>query len=169
MNHTNNNRTPKRGHQTNNNPGKIERNLAIAEERLKGATEREIAAKFNMSNANAHYILNRDEIKHYIETGTKLLVERIPKAIYHYDKILSDSEHASHYKSIQDLFKATGIFPSHTQNQTINNTLNINAGPNPEQVSRIAELLRLRHELDSGETIDIKPQNTDDKRNSTGQ
>ena len=118
---------------TNGNPAKIERNLTIAEQRIAGATYKELSQKHNLSTAQISYILNDSEIKDIVESGTKALISMVPFAIDNYQTFLTTKDHPDHYKASKDALQATGILPSHTLNQTIvnifNQTNNIVADP----------------------------------------
>lgn len=106
---------------TNGNPAKIERNLTIAAERLAGKTYSELAAKFDISKTHVHAILNDDEIRDVIETGTKQLISLVPKAVDNYRTFLTDKDNPDHYKASKDCLQATGIMASHASSTIINN------------------------------------------------
>ena len=134
---------------TSNNPAKMQRNAAIAQDRLAlGATYRELAEMYELTSGQISRILNDDEIKDVIEVGTRQIISRVPLAISRYEDILNDPKHSDHYKSIKDCLTTTGIFPSHTANVTINNILNVSSGPSVEQIDRIQELLQDRQTID---------------------
>ena len=139
---------------TTNNPDKIQRNATIAQDRLAGMVYSEIAQKHNLDKSQVCRILNNDDIKDIVETGTKHLVSMVPLAIDNYRTFLSDKEHPDHYKASKDALQTTGILASHTQSTTINNILNVTAGPSHEDVQRIQELITARHDKD---IIDITP------------
>ena len=147
---------------TGNNPAKVERNVSIADDRLAGATYRELSEAYQLSQAHISRILNDKEIREVLDTGTRLLVSRVPTALTRYDTILNDPEHSDHYKSIKDCLTATGIFPSHTANLTINNILNVTTGPQAEDCKRIQDLIATRHAVDvkeiDGDIVDVEPE-----------
>jgi predicted transcriptional regulator len=126
----------------------MERNVTIAQDRLNGATYRELASQHDVSKTTIYRVLNDPEIKDVIDTGTREIISRVPLAIARYDAILNNPEHSDHYKSIKDCLTTTGIFPSHTSNVTINNILNVTSGPSVEQIDRIQELLEARQAID---------------------
>ena len=105
-----------------NNPNRIKRDLAIANDRMSlGSTYRELAEKYELTSGRITQILNDKEIKDVIETGTRQMVARVPLAIHRFDTILNDPESSDHYKAIKDCLTITGISPSHTSNTIINN------------------------------------------------
>ena len=140
---------------TSNNPVKVERNLSIAQDRLAGATYRQLAKDYELSTGMISYILNDAQIKDVIDTGTRELVSRVPLAMNRYDDILSNPDHSDHYKAIKDCLTNTGIFSSASQSVTINNILAVNTGPEPKDIERIRELINLRQDQD---IIDIEPE-----------
>jgi hypothetical protein len=100
---------------------------------LAGGTYREIASKHNLSKATIHYILQDDEIKDVIQTGTKEMINMVPKAIDNYKMLLESDDQAIVLKASKDTLQTTGIMPSHTQNQVIYNIFNqSNTVINPE-------------------------------------
>ena len=148
---------------TDNNPAKIERNLSIANDRLAGHTYRQLAKDYNLSTGMISYILNDEEIKDVIESGTRELISRVPLAISRYDKILNSPDHSDHYKAIKDCLQTTGIFPSHTPSTVINNIMTVNTGPSVQDIERIQELLQSRQAIDVEYSTDdtINPEDCD--------
>jgi len=145
---------------TNGNAAKMERNVSIANDRLAGKTYVELSNKYGISQAHISRILNDDEIKDVIETGTRQLVSRIPLAIDNYDRILNDKEHSDHYKASKDCLQTVGILASHTSSTNITNILNVQSGPTEAQAAGIRELLAIKRErdlalLEDGDVIDV--------------
>ena len=108
------------------NPAKLERNLTIAERRLEGQTYRQLAAANGISKAQIHNILNTEQCRDVIATGTKQLISLVPKAIDNYRVFLSSEDKAIRYKASKDALQTVGILASHTDakiiNQYISNT-----------------------------------------------
>ena len=111
---------------TNGNPAKAERNVSIGTDRALGATYRELSAKYDLSQAHISRILNDQDIKEVVETGSRIMASYMPIALDKFYNILQDPDNSDHYKAISDNLKATGILPSHTQAQTIINIINQN-------------------------------------------
>ena len=148
---------------TSDNPQRSIRDHTIAQQRIQGMTYREIAKANNVCIHTVGRVLNDTEIKDIVESGTRELVSFIPLAIDNYHSILTDKKHSDHYKVSKDCLQATGILPSHASSVTINNILNVQSGPNNEQIQRIAELIQARHDMD----IDaIDAEYTDDAGNN---
>jgi Mor family transcriptional regulator len=59
---------------TKDNPQRAIRDRTIAGERLKGRTYRELSEQFRLSKSAIQNILNDDEIRDVIDTGTKHMV-----------------------------------------------------------------------------------------------
>ena len=140
---------------TNGNPAKLARNTSIAEGRLSGMSLEQLAAEHDLSPSHVCRILKDDEIKEMLDVGTKHLVSMVPQALVNYRTFLTDTEHQDHYKASKDCLQTTGILASHTQSQTITNILNINTGPQSQDIKRIQELIQARHETDL-EAIDAE-------------
>jgi hypothetical protein len=114
------------------NPAIAERNVTIAQKRLQRHTYRELSKEFGISKTQVHRILNSDECRDIIETGTKQLLSLVPKAIDNYRVFLSDDDKTLRYKASKDLLETTGIKSSRMDHPIINqyyNQANINAIP----------------------------------------
>jgi hypothetical protein len=134
---------------THNNPGKMERNVTIAQDRLAGKTYAELAELHKVSKATISRVLNDDEIRAVLKQGTNELVSMVPLAVNNYLTILSDTKHSDFYKASKDTLQNTGILSSHTGGNTyIENMLVVSDGPQAKDVLRIQELLQARQEAD---------------------
>ena len=109
---------------TKDNPQRISRDLTIAQDRLSGMTYRQIAKRHNLSPRHIGEILNDDEIKDILETGTKQIVALLPKAIDNYSGFLTSENEKIRLEASRDVQKTTGIMPTHTVNQFFTNILN---------------------------------------------
>lgn len=132
------------------NPAIAERNLTIAQDRLAGATYRELSKRYGLATSTLHEILTDDEIKDVIETGTKEMIALVPKALDNYTRLLASGNDKIRLEASRDVTKNVGISPSHTQNQVIVNMFSGGADMAPE----VLNLLRL-HAQSAHEIIDI--------------
>ena len=67
------------------NPAIAERNVTIAKKRLQGRTYRELSKEFGISKTQIHRVLNSDECRDIIETGTKEMLALVPKAVDNFE------------------------------------------------------------------------------------
>ena len=114
------------------NPAIAERNVTIAQKRLQGRTYRELSKEFGISKTQIHRVLNSDECRDIIETGTKEMLALVPKAVDNYREFLSCDDKTLRYKASKDLLETTGIKSSRMDHPIINpyfNQTNINAIP----------------------------------------
>jgi hypothetical protein len=114
------------------NPAIAERNVTIAQKRLQGHTYRKLSKEFGISKTQVRRILNSDECRDIIETGTKEMLALVPKAVDNYREFLSDDDKTLRYKASKDLLETTGIRASRTENPVIQqyfNQTNINVIP----------------------------------------
>lgn len=109
---------------TKDNPQRAVRDRAIAAERLNGKTYRELSEQFHLSKSAIENILNDDEIRDVIDTGTKHMVSLVPKAIGNYEKLLDSKDEKIQLQASKDCLQTTGIIPSHTQSTVMINILN---------------------------------------------
>lgn len=121
--------TAKNGALAKNNPARMERDRTIAEERLKGKTYRELSEQFGLSKSVLHRILNDDEIRDVIETGTSHMISLVPKALDNYRELLDSKDEKIRLQASKDCLQMTGIMPSHTQSPVMINILNQQATP----------------------------------------
>ena len=134
---------------TNNNPAKVQRNAIIAQDRLSGMVYSEIAAKHNIDASTVCRVLQDDEIRDILKTGTNNLVSFVPLAIDNYNTFLTDKSHPDHYKASKDTLQNTGVLASHTGgNVYIDKMMVIDNAPKPEDIDRIRDLLQARQETD---------------------
>lgn len=145
----------------------MERNVSIAQARLAGATYKELEEQFSISQAHISRILNDDEIKDVIETGTKHLVTMVPRAMHNYQRFLDPEydDKSIHYKASKDCLQTTGILASHTQSQTINNIFQQqNNFLSPESVELFAKSLSFKRDQDvtEGEVVEDNLNKEDD-------
>jgi len=140
-------------------PTKTIRNNNIAADRIVGATYRELMQKYNLSVGGIQHILNSDQIRDVIETGTAQAVSLVPKAIDNYNEFLSDEDKKIRLSATQDIMTITGIRPSHTQSFIISNSFNQhNQTISPEVLS----LLSSRQEDIIDIELDIPGEGEDD-------
>ncbi len=123
---------------TKDNPLRAVRDMAIATERLNGKTYRELSAQFGLSKGALNNILNDDEIRDVIETGTKEMVRLVPKAVDNYEKLLDSKDEKIKLQASKDCLQTTGIIPSHTQSSVMINILNQQIVP--EQLAELSAL-----------------------------
>lgn len=142
---------------TKDNPQRAERDRSIATERLKGKTYRELSARFNLSESSIHRILNDDEIRDVIETGTLEMISLVPKAVGNYEKLLDSKDEKIKLQASKDCLQTTGIIPSHTQSSIVVNILNQQINPKTAQeLSAIEAFLKATQwQIDP---IDISPE-----------
>ena len=104
---------------TKDNPARVQRDAAIVERRLEGASYREIADEMGIHNSTVCRILNDSECRDIIKTGTKELLTLVPKAVDNYRTFLSSSDNNYRYKASKDVLETTGIRASRTENPVI--------------------------------------------------
>lgn len=144
---------------TKDNPQRAIRDRTIAAERLNGKTYRELQEQFGLSKGTIHNILNDDEIRDVIETGTKRMVSLVPKAVGNYEKLLDSKDEKIQLQASRDCLQTTGIIPSHTQSTVMINILNQQVNPaQTEELAQIAAFLQHQWQTDA---IDVTP---DDER-----
>ncbi|MFH0754822.1 MAG: hypothetical protein V2A70_09670 [Candidatus Omnitrophota bacterium] len=144
---------------TKDNPQRAIRDRTIAAERLNGKTYRELAEQFGLSKSAIQNILNDDEIRDVIETGTKQMVSLVPKAVGNYEQLLDSADEKIKLQASKDCLQTTGIMPSHTQSPVMINILNQQV--NPAQTKELAQIAAfLQHQWES-DVIDDTP---DDKK-----
>jgi hypothetical protein len=149
----------KNGALAKNNPARMERDRTIAEERLKGKTYRELSEQFGLSKSVLHRILNDDEIKDVIKTGTSHMISLVPKALDNYQELLDSKDEKIRLQASKDCLQTTGIMPSHTQSPVMINILNQQV--NPAQTEELAKMAAfLQHQWQSAVIDDT----SDDKR-----
>jgi hypothetical protein len=114
------------------NPAIGERNVTIAQKRLQGHTYGQLSKEFGISKTQIHRVLNSDECRDIIETGTKEILALVPKAVDNYREFLSDDDKTFRYKASKDLLETTGIKTSRMDHPIINqyyNQANVNVIP----------------------------------------
>ena len=109
---------------TRDNPARAERDRTVAEDRLKGMTYAQIAAKHGIVKSTVGEILKDDDIKAILEQGTKELIAFIPKAVDNYNHLLTSDTEKIQLEASRDILKTTGIMPSHTSTQFFTNIYN---------------------------------------------
>ena len=138
-------------------PSKIHRNALIIEDRLAGATYKEIAAKYNIDQSNVCRILNRDECREVIEQGLQEQIALIPKAIDNYkNKLLVSDDQAIMLKASQDILRNTGLSPSNSPVIAITNILNLHSQDIHLEAAAAKALKHLGLEIPS-DVIDVEP------------
>ena len=141
-----------------NNPKQVERNLTIATERLKGKTYREIGEQFGLSKATVHDILNDEEIRDVIETGTREMVRLVPRAVDNYEKLLQSDNEKIVLAASKDTLQATSVMPGQQSATTIINVLNQQA--TPEQSKELKDLQAFLSNGWEKDIIDVTPEAT---------
>lgn len=134
---------------TKDNPARLERDMSIANERLKGKTYSQLAREFGITKSHVGYILKDNEVRDVIETGAKIYAALIPKAVSNYDKLLDSKDEKILHAASKDVLTATGIQPSHTQSIVIQNSFNRNT------VELTPEVVQLMQSRPSEPVIDI--------------
>jgi hypothetical protein len=142
---------------TKDNPQRAVRDRAIAAERLKGKTYRELSEQFGLSKGALGNILNDEEIRDVIETGTKRMVSLVPKAVGNYEKLLDSADEKIKLQASKDCLQTTGIIPSHTQSTVMINILNQQIVPEVTKELQGIESF-LRHQWGMEPTIDVTPE-----------
>ena len=108
-------------------PCKAVRNAALIQDRIKGQTYRELAAKYNIASSTVSRTLNKEDIRDIVDQGLIEVIERVPKAINVIDKTIDDYKDnaALAFKASEFILKTATIAPSNVENQTINNIVNV--------------------------------------------
>jgi len=119
----------KNGALAKNNPARLERDLTIAAERLRGKTYRELSEQFGLAKSTLHHILNDDEIRDVIETGTREMVRLVPKAVQNYQASLDSTDEKIRLQASKDCLQTTGVMPSHTPASVVVGVLNQQVNP----------------------------------------
>jgi len=141
---------------TKDNPARIERDLTIAQQRLKGLTYSMLATQHGLSKTTISAILTDPEIKDILNTGTQEIVKLIPKAVDNYNTILSCDDLSLRLKASKDVLTTVGIAPSNTVNQYFTNI--INAG----NINIGADVLGIIGRHIDGEILDISEDDQDE-------
>ena len=143
---------------TKDNPQRAIRDRTIAAERLKGKTYRELSAQFGLSRGALGNILNDDEIRDVIETGTKQMVSLVPKAVGNYEKLLDSKDEKIKLQASKDCLQTTSIMPSHAGSSIVVNILNQQIAPKQAQeLSAIEAFLKATQW--QTDAIDVTPDN----------
>jgi hypothetical protein len=143
---------------TKNNPQRGVRDRTIAAERLKGKTYRKLSAQFGLSKSAIENILNDDEIRDVIETGTKHMVSLVPKAVGNYEKLLDSKDEKIKLQASKDCLQTTSIMPSHAGSSVVVNILNQQIAPKQgQEVSAIEAFLKATQW--QADAIDVTPDN----------
>ena len=145
-------------------PQRAVRDRAIAAERLKGKTYRELSEQFGLSKGALGNILHDDEIRDVIETGTKRMVSLVPKAVGNYEKLLDSADEKIQLQASKDCLQTTGIIPSHTQSTVMINILNQQV--NPTQTKELAQIAEFLQDQWQSTAIDVTPD--DEKPSAEG-
>jgi len=111
------------------NPKKPKRDATILLARQAGKTYSEIAKQFNINKSTAWHAINDPEIKDVIDTTNRYLVSFLPIVVDNYHTLLLSEDENIKLKACDAIAKITGIAPSHTSTQFIQNIFNtINVG-----------------------------------------
>ena len=100
---------------TKDNPKRKLRDRTITEDRLAGATYRQLAKKHNLSYPYIGTVLKQSEMKDILETGAQQMITLVPKALDNYRLLLDSDDQNIKLKASQDVCKTTGIAPTHAQ------------------------------------------------------
>ena len=84
-------------------PAMTQRNQAIAQRVLEGKTYRQIAKEFGIHNSTVCHILKKEECREIVDTGTRLMVAMVPKAVDNYRAFLHDEDKTVRYKATKDV------------------------------------------------------------------
>ena len=109
---------------TKDNPARIERDLTIVNDRLSGMVYREIAKKHGITKGRINQILNDDQIKDILETGTKEITCLVPKAIDNYQTLLQSKDEKIKLAASKDVLKTTRIMDTRTGDNYFTNIFN---------------------------------------------
>ena len=99
---------------------KPKRDLAMVQDRLEGATYKELAKRYGIANASVSYILNKDEMKQILHDTLNHLASFAPIVVRNYRELLNSNKESIRLKATDNLAKILGLTPSHAPSQ-INN------------------------------------------------
>ena len=100
---------------TDKNPGKVLRNLAIVGERLKGKTTRQIGKQFNLSSTHISHILNSKDIQPYRDhLYRKLFSIGINEVPTNYNELLQSENERIKLDATRDIAQIIGISGANT-------------------------------------------------------
>ncbi len=114
-----------------------ERNLAIVNDRLSGATFRELAKKYNISNASISYVLNKDEVKAILNDALNHLASFAPLLVKNYRDLLESSNENIKFKATESLASVLGLKPSNVPSQINNMYIQQNVGVISESMQEL--------------------------------
>ena len=139
---------------TKDNPGRTARDVTIAQERMVGATYKELADRYSLSKTHIGRILNDEDIKEVIQEGSRRIVELVPLAVDTYREVLQGDDTKLKLSAGKDILQNNRIFASHTDNQYIFNIFNqTNNTLSPE----VLQLLSTR-QASEADILDIDPE-----------
>jgi len=99
-----------------------ERDNSIIQDRLDGATYKELSEKHNIKIANLSRILNKTEVKDLLDTGMQQIVALTPLAVkVHYDTMIDKDNPTLALKAAETILKAGSVLPGATNNKFIQN------------------------------------------------
>ncbi len=104
------------------------RDLAIIEDRLHGATYRDLAKKYGISNASISYVLNKTEVKEILNDALNHLASFAPLLVKNYRDLLDSNNENIKYKATESLAKVLGFMPSNAPSQINNLYIQQNIG-----------------------------------------
>jgi len=104
------------------------RDIAIAQERLSGATYKQLATNHGISTTRISQVLSKPAIKDVLESGAQQIISLIPKAIDVYQSLLDKGSDTIKLKASSDILKTTGLAPSHATTQYLTNIYNDYSG-----------------------------------------
>ena len=99
---------------------KPKRDLAMVQDRLEGATYKELAKRYGIANASVSYILNKTEMKAILQDTLNHLASFAPIVVRNYRLLLNSDKESIRLKATDNLAKILGLTPSHAPSQ-INN------------------------------------------------
>jgi len=102
------------------------RDYYIAEKRLEGMNQTDIAKEVGISQKQVSNILRDEEIREYIDRGIKYQVNLIPKANERHEQLMDSEDEGIRLKAVELIYKNTGISPTHAQSTYIQNVFNDN-------------------------------------------
>lgn len=118
--------------------------VKVANDRVAGATYRELAAKYKCSAMSICRTLNREDAKEIIEIGMQQQIALIPKAINVLQETMQDLpvDNPLRLKASQTVLQNTGLTPSHTPSVYIQQIINTQDAPLTDQLSSFQRFLQ---------------------------
>ena len=122
---------------TDNNPAKIRRNLAIAEQRAAGVDPAVIAQSHGVSKATVYNVLQQDRSKEILEQVYKRYVAAAKGIGKRFVKLCHSDDEAIASKNIAKFHDIMGFSPSHSQSVFIQQIFNTTINQVPDDVVNV--------------------------------